>query len=208
MKYQYFNGLKFTRDDKTGYYLNSTIRKRMHRYVWEYYYGEIPKGYQIHHIDHDKANNDISNLQPMIHGEHASLHGMQRAKEHYDDMIKNLNNNARPKANEWHASEEGRKWHKTHYEKTKDKLHAKREFTCEQCGRKFESQNNGVNRFCSNKCKSKWRRENGLDDVERECVYCGRKFKINKYRKTKTCSRSCSNRQRAKDRKNKINKIS
>ena len=40
-KYQYFNGLKFTRDDKTGYYLNSTIRKRMHRYVWEFYNGQI-----------------------------------------------------------------------------------------------------------------------------------------------------------------------
>ena len=57
-KYQYFNGLKFTRDDKTGYYLNSTIEKRMHRYVWEFYNGPIPKGYDIHHKDEDKANNE------------------------------------------------------------------------------------------------------------------------------------------------------
>ena len=57
-KFAYFNGLKFTRDDKTGYYLNSTIRKRLHRCVWEYYNGEIPKGYHIHHKDNDKSNND------------------------------------------------------------------------------------------------------------------------------------------------------
>ncbi|MDW3782140.1 HNH endonuclease signature motif containing protein [Staphylococcus saprophyticus] len=205
MKYQYFNGVKFTRDDKTGYYLNSTIRKRMHRYVWEYYYGEIPKGYQIHHLDHDKSNNDISNLQPMIHGEHASLHAMKRAKEHYDEMIENLNTNARPKANEWHKSSEGSEWHKKHYENTKDKLHSKYKFECEQCGNEFVGVNNGANRFCSNKCKSKWRRDNGLDDEIRECVYCGKSFAVNKYRNTRTCSRSCANRQRAKVRKNKIN---
>ena len=37
-KYQFFDGKKFTRDDKTGYYLCSTgdennVRKRMHVYV-------------------------------------------------------------------------------------------------------------------------------------------------------------------------------
>ena len=61
-KYIEYDGLKFCRDDKTGYYLNSTIRKRLHRYVWEKERGEIPEGYHIHHIDKNKANNDISNL--------------------------------------------------------------------------------------------------------------------------------------------------
>ena len=62
MKEIWFNGIKFTKDDKTGYYLNSSIRKRLHRYVWELHYGEIPEGYHIHHIDFDKSNNDISNF--------------------------------------------------------------------------------------------------------------------------------------------------
>ena len=39
MKEIWFNGIKFTKDDKTGYYLNSSIRKRLHRYVWELHYG-------------------------------------------------------------------------------------------------------------------------------------------------------------------------
>lgn len=48
-KYQFFDGKKFTRDDKTGYYLCSTgdennVRKRMHVYVWEYFNGPISKG--------------------------------------------------------------------------------------------------------------------------------------------------------------------
>ena len=42
-KYQYYNGLKFTRDEKTGYYLNATNRIRMHRYVWECINGPIPE---------------------------------------------------------------------------------------------------------------------------------------------------------------------
>ena len=45
-KFQFFDGRKFTRDDKTGYYLCSTqneknVRKRMHVYVWEYFYGPV-----------------------------------------------------------------------------------------------------------------------------------------------------------------------
>ncbi|TWW10239.1 hypothetical protein LABALGLTS371_15270 [Dellaglioa algida] len=208
MKYVHFNGLKFTRDDKNGYYLNSTKRKRLHRYVWEYYNGRIPEGCHIHHLDHDKSNNDITNLQLMKHGEHATLHGLERAKLQRKEIIRNLNENARPAAIEWHKSDEGRKWHKKHYESTKEKLHQIKKFECEDCGEEFEAQDTGVNRFCSNKCKSKWRRKSGLDDVIRECVYCGEEFKVNKYRKTKTCSRSCANRQRTKERKDKINKVS
>ena len=39
-------------------------RLRMeHDLVWEKHYGAIPAGYQIHHKDGNKQNNDISNLQ-------------------------------------------------------------------------------------------------------------------------------------------------
>lgn len=34
-----------------------------HRHVWMQHYGEIPKGYVIHHKDGNKMNNDISNLE-------------------------------------------------------------------------------------------------------------------------------------------------
>lgn len=204
-KFVWFNGVKFTRDNETGYYLNSTIRKRLHRYIWEYHNGPIPKGSHIHHIDGDKSNNVIENLMLLGHGEHATLHGNERAEKAYNEMIRNLNENARPKASEWHGSREGKEWHKKHYENTKDKLHIKKIFECKECGLRFKAIDNGLTSFCSNKCKSKWRRKSGIDDEVRVCSYCGNNYKVNKYKKNKTCSRSCSNKLRAKEHKGEIN---
>jgi len=190
-KYIHYDGLKFTRDDKTGYYLNSTIRKRLHRYVWEKHNGEIPKGHHIHHMDGNKNNNDISNLQLLRAEEHAFHHGkepinIQKMKEKVQPIgIK--------KAVDWHRSEEGYKWHKEHYEQMKDKFHVSKEFTCEYCGTLFQSIDTKQNRFCSNKCKSAWRRASGIDDEVRKCEHCGNEFKANKYSKTRFCSKSCSN---------------
>ena len=188
MKTQHFNSLRFTRDEKTGYYLNSTIQKRMHRYVWEHYNGEIPVGYEIHHKDHDPANNDVDNLELLTAREHKKYHakiqGIKNVKNGHLERIRDM-------TKEWHASEEGLEWHRKNYERTKDKLHAKRKFTCEFCGKEFEAEDTGNNRFCSNKCKSAWRRKSGIDDETRECQICGRHFTANKYSKTRTCSRVC-----------------
>lgn len=191
VKYLHYDGLRFTKDDDTGYYLNSTIGKRLHRYVWEKERGVIPDGFHVHHINHDKSDNRIENLELLEAKEHHRYHGDVRAIVDYDRMVKNLEENARPKAAEWHGSPEGIEWHKKQYELTKDKLHEKVELSCERCGKEFE--NIKRTRFCSNKCKSAWRRESGIDDESRKCVECGKEFVINKYRKTKTCSRSCSN---------------
>lgn len=195
----YCNGYKFRKDKKTGYWLCTTLGKRLHRYVYEQYYGEIPKGYQVHHIDENKDNNDISNLKLMTISEHMKLHMAKRDK---NKLRENLNKNARPKAIEWHKSKEGREWHKEQYSKYADKFHKKYNYTCKQCGKRFETIN--INsKFCSNKCKSKWRRDNHIDDEERICVICGKIFKTNKYEKTITCSRKCASelRRRKEDRK-------
>lgn len=194
-KHQYFNGKMFTRDEDTGYYLCSSKsmdggRKRMHVYVWEYYNGSVPDGYHVHHKDEDKNNNDISNLELKIAAEHLAFHAKEKAKRNHSKVIQNLKENASPKAKEWHSSNEGREWHKNHYEKMKDKLHQKQTFQCIVCGKEFESTQ--VNsKFCSNNCKSKYRRNEGIDNIETECVVCGEKFVKNKYSKTETCSRQC-----------------
>lgn len=47
----------------------------LHRYIWEYHNGKIPKNMVIHHKDFNKENNDISNLQLMTEFDHKSLHG-------------------------------------------------------------------------------------------------------------------------------------
>jgi len=45
-----------------------------HSIVWEQHNGKIPLGMQIHHIDHDKTNNSIENLQLVTPLEHKRLH--------------------------------------------------------------------------------------------------------------------------------------
>ena len=188
-----FNGLKFRRDKRSGYYLNSTIHKRLHVYVWEFFNGEIPRGYQVHHKDFDKSNNELENLVLLSASDHMKLHGKSWDDERYAKQIKNLNENVRPKASEWHGSEAGHKWHKAHYEQTKERLHQKKTFICDECGKSFDGVDNGFTRFCSGKCKAAYRRKSGIDNEIRQCEYCGKEFEVNKYAKTRTCSRSCRN---------------
>lgn len=45
-----------------------------HILVWEKYFGKIPDGYQIHHIDSNKTNNKIENLQLVTPLEHKRIH--------------------------------------------------------------------------------------------------------------------------------------
>lgn len=194
-KFQFFDGRKFTRDEKTGYYLCSTkdstgSRKRMHVYVWEYYNGLVPEGYHIHHIDGNKSNNTIENLQLLSATEHEKLHGEMLTDEQIECARKNMMK-ASVASKEWHGSKEGHEWHKRHYEKMKGKLYIKKQFTCIVCGRHFES-SKMQSKFCCNNCKSKYRRREGLDNTEAKCIVCGENFVKNKYAKKETCSRECA----------------
>lgn len=45
-----------------------------HLVVWEKHHGKKPKGFDIHHINHNKLDNRIGNLQLLTHGEHTILH--------------------------------------------------------------------------------------------------------------------------------------
>lgn len=193
---QIFNGIKFyKRADNNYWYSTTTIngkRVYMHKYVWEFYNSPIEKGYEIHHIDLNRDNNKIENLELMSSIEHRALHAkLNKANE---ETVKKWRGNlqkAQEKAKEWHKSEEGKEWHKKHYGKFKENLHQKAEYVCINCGNKFIT-TKGKNFFCSNKCKSAYRRKSGIDNEIRICAVCGAEFTINKYSKTKTCSRSCA----------------
>ena len=50
----------------------------VHNLIGESKYGEIPKGYVIHHNDCNKANNEIDNLILLSNQEHATVHGEKR----------------------------------------------------------------------------------------------------------------------------------
>lgn len=200
-KYAEFDGLMFCRDDHTGYYLNSTKGIRLHRYVYEKMFGTIPEGYEIHHIDHDKSNNNPENLELLLTEEHRRRHADEMTEEHRQRLRENMLDKAIPAAAQWHKSEAGKEWHRIHYEHHKDKLHKTTELTCKCCGKKYTGLDNGKARFCSNACKSAWRRKEGLDDERRKCFICGAEFTTNKYSSAKCCSRSCSQIMRHKSEK-------
>ncbi len=49
-------------------------KEQEYRRIWKEKNGEIPKGYVIHHIDKNRKNNDISNLQLLSKSEHTKIH--------------------------------------------------------------------------------------------------------------------------------------
>ena len=188
---QKFNGESY-------YYCGSYFQrkgKRLHRMVWEYHNGEIPKGYHVHHIDENRHNNDISNLTLMLGAQHLSEHmNDEKRKEVARESIKH----AIAVAPEWHRSEEGKKWHSKQGKEAWEKREHKT-YTCDYCGREFATKSvygNNSNHFCSNNCKSAFRRASGVDNEERTCLVCGKSFVVNKYSKILTCSRECGREKR------------
>jgi HNH endonuclease len=73
-----FAGEKYTPTNK-GYYRctvgrNAGEGKMLHQEVWRSVNGAIPAGYDIHHRDEDKGNNDPSNLECLPKAEHTRLY--------------------------------------------------------------------------------------------------------------------------------------
>lgn len=179
---------KFYQDKKTGYWISTDYpRIRAHQWVWLSIHKIIPKGYHIHHVNDDKSDNRIDNLELIKAGRHMSIH-MQKPER--KEQSRKLVEKIRPLTKAWHASEEGREWHKAHgilgwLARESIKI------TCKQCGKEAETKTYHQE-FCSNACKSAWRRSAKLDNVSRKCPICYKDFSCNKYSKTKTCSKSCS----------------
>lgn len=192
-----YDGIKFNKDLKTGYYLSSKNiegkRIRLHRYVWQKHHGPIPSGFHVHHKDHDKDNNDIDNLILLSQSKHMSHHAhhlteeqKERRHEHVLTMI--------DKMAEWHKTEEGHQWHKEQFDRSLRKyLEPVNDRICEICGAEYKVNDalKDRSRFCSNNCKSTYRRRSGIDNIEKECSTCGNLYKTNKYAPAKYCSRQC-----------------
>ena len=146
--------IQFHKDCVTGYWVNNTFGLRLHREKLRLELGltkEQMKNYDVHHIDGNKDNNDISNLQLINKIQHVTMHA-------------------------------------------KEQLHTKIVKICEWCGEEYESSSNIAykQRFCSNKCKAKWRREHGLNNIKRICKNCGKEFICDNTSKKVFCTRSCA----------------
>lgn len=206
IKWIEFDGIKFY-PDKKGYWLGS--RKdtnkpvRLHIYVWEHYNGAVPKGYHVHHKDHNPDNNEIENLELIEKHEHLSYHNNLRDKEW---ARHNLAEKARPAASEWHKSPEGRAWHSKNAKANAQKIFAdKVTKTCQCCGKEYDvpKVKAEISRFCSPNCKAQWRRDVGLDNIQYPCEVCGTPIWTNKYAKKRFCSDAC----RAKHNRERWDKI-
>lgn len=90
-------GIKVPNKSKYGYhsinYKNKTYL--VHRLIWETFVGEIPKGLQINHIDGNKSNNRLSNLEVVTPAEnirHAYKMGLKRGHSAETNSMAKLSN--------------------------------------------------------------------------------------------------------------------
>lgn len=186
---QTFNGKEYHLYNRQRYY--SRGPNYMHQAVWVHHNGPVPEGKQIHHINGDPHDNRIENLTIVSPREHMQHHMAEclANPEYREKMVANLDR-IRPKASEWHGSPEGIEWHRQHAEKHDfgNLTYGQRE--CAVCGSEYEA-NTTEQTFCSNKCKSAYRRKIGIDNIAANCELCGKEFQKNKYARITTCSRSC-----------------
>ena len=73
LPYIIYDDKKWAISKTTGYYRLTNKRDKhisLHRFVWEKEKGKIPLGWDIHHIDNDKTNNKIENLECLPKSEH------------------------------------------------------------------------------------------------------------------------------------------
>lgn len=55
---------------------------KLHQYIWMTANGcEIPSGYDVHHIDGNKSNNSIYNLELVEHKKHMNEHNKEKKKK-------------------------------------------------------------------------------------------------------------------------------
>lgn len=87
-----YDGKKWTVSKTTGYYRSTTDRHThtsLHRYIWEKHNGKIQDGFDIHHIDNNKTNNNINNLECLLKSEHTRLHSPHHNQYKNNETIKN-----------------------------------------------------------------------------------------------------------------------
>lgn len=73
--------------DVTGYYRITSRKegnhnKLLHRLIFEKFHGSIPEGYIIHHLDGDKKNNCLLNLELLSVNEHHRTHNIGNDELH------------------------------------------------------------------------------------------------------------------------------
>lgn len=188
MQIQVYNGKEYKLYKGEKYFSRGC--KRLHRVVWETETGQtIPKGYHVHHKDHNAQNNNFDNLELIKDKKHNKLHAYTRftGKEPW---FKDFHAKGIEAAKAWHKSPEGLAQHRKQAIEQGFGLLTYGDAPCQQCKTMF-TRKKKHQYFCSNACKSKHRRGLKLDNVTRQCKVCGKEFEVNKYAKRLFCTVGC-----------------
>ena|SRR6266540_254215 len=142
MAVQSFNGESYW---KCGKYWQRRGR-RLHRIVWEFFNGPIPKGMHVHHRDQDVDNNSIDNLELMPAERHSSWHA--KISDHTAWHTAMRNGSAK-----WHRSPEGKKFH-SELGKANGLVEPRFEHKCRECNEIFRTRRRSC-LYCSGKCEQR-----------------------------------------------------
>ena len=164
---------------RTGYYQSTKEidgkRRWLHQWTWQLENGLQSRGYEVHHKDHNKDNNDISNLELLTTEEHAEHHKREawvlRSDENRKKNSEQLGS-IRHLATEWHRSDEGREWHREHriamggapFVKNKQR-------TCSFCGTELMHWRPVGVVYCNRKCEYGAYRERHKNTIKNSSLH-------------------------------------
>ena len=175
-----FSGLKFYKGVGKSFCCTISI----HRFVWTYFNGEIPDGYDVHHRDFNHDNNDIANLELVTKDAHQKIHAavkvetQARKKSTFTCAVCGREYEAANRGNNAYCSAECKK--------IAERARAAETKTCEICGKEFTTSDDA--KFCSRKCIG----ESFKRQEVKTCPMCGKIFSDAVSKRRKHCSPECA----------------
>ena len=175
-----FAGFKFYKNKSKNFCCTVSI----HRFIWTYFNGEIPEGYDVHHRDFNHDNNDIANLELVTKDEHKKIHAAIKSKRKPN---KKSTFTCAVCGREYESSNRGNNAYcSAKCKKIAERTRAVEIKTCAVCGKEFSTSDDA--RFCSRKCIGKFLKRQEV----KTCPVCGKIFSdvVSKHRRH--CSPECA----------------
>ena len=175
-----FAGYKFYKNKGKSFCCTISL----HRFIWTYFNGEIPEGYDIHHRDLNHDNNDIANLQLLTKTKHKQIHAVIKKerkpekKSTFTCAVCGREYEAVSRGNNTYCSENCKEIARRERE-TETKI-------CEICGKEFKTSDKA--RFCSQKCVGEYLKK----QETKTCPVCGKTFSDVVSKNRKYCSPECA----------------